>query len=105
MTEHFPKSTETATAWCRPCSRMTEHRIDGGRVGPCLDPKHPLRSKRLDEIMPDYEGVCPCGRKFYIDSARYAVIHEMPTCQEFDKREPDEYLRYVRQTLTGIVDN
>jgi hypothetical protein len=43
MTEHFPKSTETATAWCRPCNRMTEHRIDGGRVGPCLDPKHPLR--------------------------------------------------------------
>jgi len=43
VTEHFPKSTETATAWCRPCNRMTEHRIDGGRVGPCLDEKHPKR--------------------------------------------------------------
>jgi len=41
MTEHFPKSTLTATAWCQRCRRSTEHRIDDGRVGPCLDEKHP----------------------------------------------------------------
>jgi hypothetical protein len=46
MTEHFPKSTETATAWCRPCNRMTEHCIDAGRVGPCLDPKHPASAPK-----------------------------------------------------------
>jgi hypothetical protein len=41
MTEHFPKSTLTATAWCLKCHRNTEHRIDDGRVGPCLDENHP----------------------------------------------------------------
>lgn len=41
MAEHFPKSTETATGWCRQCNRNTEHRVDGGRLGPCIDPKHP----------------------------------------------------------------
>jgi hypothetical protein len=42
MTEHFPKSTLTATAWCLKCHRNTEHRIDDGRVGPCLDENHPV---------------------------------------------------------------
>jgi hypothetical protein len=41
MSEHFPKSTLTATAWCLKCHRATEHRIDDGRKGPCLDPNHP----------------------------------------------------------------
>jgi hypothetical protein len=41
VSEHFPKSTLTATAWCLKCNRNTEHRIDDGRVGPCLDEAHP----------------------------------------------------------------
>jgi hypothetical protein len=41
VTEHFPKSTLTATAWCAKCSRSTEHQIDDGRVGRCLDAAHP----------------------------------------------------------------
>jgi hypothetical protein len=41
MTEHFTRNTETATAWCAKCGRSTEHRIDDGRVGPCVDEKHP----------------------------------------------------------------
>ena len=41
MPEHFTRNTLTATAWCAKCARSTEHRIDDGRVGPCLDPNHP----------------------------------------------------------------
>lgn len=45
MSEHFPKSTETATGWCKKCQRNTEHRVDGGRLGPCIDPNHPKPKK------------------------------------------------------------
>lgn len=41
MGEHYTRSTEAATAWCTRCNRNTEHRVDGGRKGPCLDPNHP----------------------------------------------------------------
>jgi hypothetical protein len=41
VAEHFPKSTLTATAWCLKCNRSTEHQIDDGRVGRCLDEAHP----------------------------------------------------------------
>jgi hypothetical protein len=39
--EHFTRNTLTATAWCLKCHRNTEHRIDDGRKGPCIDPDHP----------------------------------------------------------------
>lgn len=42
MTEHYTRRTETATAWCARCKRNTTHRVDGGRLGPCLDPQHPI---------------------------------------------------------------
>jgi hypothetical protein len=41
MAEHYTRNTLTATAWCNKCGRHTEHRIDDGRRGPCLDPNHP----------------------------------------------------------------
>lgn len=59
----------------------------------------------LSEIYPDYEGVCPCGKKFYVDSQRYCVIHEMPMCKQFEALEPDKYLRWVRRMQTTITDN
>jgi hypothetical protein len=46
MTEHFPKSTISATGWCRKCNRNTEHQVDDGRLGRCLDPEHPAPSSR-----------------------------------------------------------
>jgi hypothetical protein len=42
MPEHYTRNTLTATAWCLKCRRNTEHRVDGGRRGPCLDPNHPV---------------------------------------------------------------
>jgi hypothetical protein len=41
MAEHYTRNTLTATAWCAKCHRNTEHRVDDGRRGPCLDPDHP----------------------------------------------------------------
>jgi hypothetical protein len=58
-----------------------------------------------DEFRPDLEGVCPCGKKFYVVSERFAVMHDLPACERFHTLEPNEYLRYVRQATTGITDN
>lgn len=37
MSEHFTKSTVSAEFYCSKCRRMTQHRIHGGRKGPCLE--------------------------------------------------------------------
>lgn len=37
MTQHFTKLTVSAAFWCGKCEKQTQHRIDGGRKGPCLD--------------------------------------------------------------------
>jgi hypothetical protein len=36
MPEHFTRNTLECTAYCRKCSAFTQHRVDGGRRGPCL---------------------------------------------------------------------
>jgi len=37
VSEHFTKNTLGCTAWCKRCSAMTQHRVDSGRRGPCLE--------------------------------------------------------------------
>lgn len=37
MSEHFPRSTVSASFWCGKCQKFTQHRIDDRRKGPCLD--------------------------------------------------------------------
>lgn len=37
MTQHFTRSTVSASFHCGKCGRFTQHRIDSGRKGPCLD--------------------------------------------------------------------
>jgi hypothetical protein len=54
---------------------------------------------------PDFKGVCVCGRKFFIDTRNFAVGHELPMCEKFRVLEPDKFLRYVRETTTGVTDN
>lgn len=45
MSEHYTKNTVSATAWCAKCGKPTEHRVDSGRLGPCLRClRAPLRS-------------------------------------------------------------
>lgn len=58
MGEHYPRGQKEAEAWCPRCRRHTMHRVDhpvppdpgkgsrkyatgGGRLGPCIDEKHP----------------------------------------------------------------
>jgi hypothetical protein len=37
MSEHYTKSTMQVSVWCNPCGKMTMHRVDDGRRGPCLE--------------------------------------------------------------------
>jgi ribosomal protein L44E len=37
MPEHYTKNTLESTAYCKVCKRGTQHRVDSGRRGPCLD--------------------------------------------------------------------
>jgi hypothetical protein len=35
----------SAVFWCDVCYRDTEHRVDDGRRGPCLNPEHGKRAE------------------------------------------------------------
>jgi hypothetical protein len=37
MGEHYTRNAFECTAWCNRCRRDTQHRVDGGRRGPCLE--------------------------------------------------------------------
>ena len=37
MTEHFTRSTVSAAFYCGKCKKVTQHRIDDRRKGPCLE--------------------------------------------------------------------
>jgi len=37
MTQHFTRLTVSAAFHCGKCGRATQHRIDNGRKGPCLE--------------------------------------------------------------------
>ena len=43
MPEHYTKNTLECTAWCAKCQKLTQHRVDGGRRGPCIDPDHSVQ--------------------------------------------------------------
>jgi ribosomal protein L44E len=46
MAEHHTRNTLEVTKYCPQCQQNTQHRVDGGREGPCIDPQHgdPLRT-------------------------------------------------------------
>lgn len=35
--KHYTKNTVSVTRWCGRCCANTPHRVDGGRMGPCLN--------------------------------------------------------------------
>ena len=43
MTIHYTKNTLEVTAWCPQCHRDTQHRVDEGRQGPCIDADHKVQ--------------------------------------------------------------
>lgn len=49
MPHHFQKNTMSASFWCNLCGKDTEHRIDDGRRGPCLNPGHGKRVEKTPE--------------------------------------------------------
>lgn len=58
--EHYTRNTESVTAWCPRCQRMTEHRVDhsptGGRLGPCLEHRIPIKKKNPKKPEPPKSG-------------------------------------------------
>lgn len=46
MPHHFTKATVSASFYCNSCGKDTEHRIDDGRRGPCLNPEHRKREEK-----------------------------------------------------------
>jgi hypothetical protein len=46
MSEHYPKATVQVSVWCNPCGKMTMHRVDAGRRGPCLQCLEKLGQKQ-----------------------------------------------------------
>src|SRR3954453_1253657 len=62
---HLSKSTVSATYNCRKCGRITPHRIDGGRKGPCMvcNPSVALKSKPVrQEPESDWPLACHCRK-------------------------------------------
>lgn len=51
MPEHYTKNTLEATVWCNKCNRMTQHRVDGGRRGPCLEHEAPMYNRKQEKEM------------------------------------------------------
>jgi hypothetical protein len=36
VAEHYTRNTLGCTVWCKKCDGFTQHRVEGGRRGPCL---------------------------------------------------------------------
>jgi ribosomal protein L44E len=54
--EHFTKNTKQVSHWCKKCHKYTMHRVDQGRLGPCLEHaasglsgEQERRQKKLEE--------------------------------------------------------
>lgn len=52
---HYTKNTVSAKFWCNSCYKETEHRIDDGRRGPCMNPEHGRQSRLIDTSPPAAE--------------------------------------------------
>jgi hypothetical protein len=37
VSHHFTKDTTEAYEWCKPCNRLTKHRVYDGRLAHCLE--------------------------------------------------------------------
>jgi hypothetical protein len=46
MPEHYTRNTISVWLWCDKCRSLTEHRVDDGRRGPCLEHSAPTQEKR-----------------------------------------------------------
>ncbi len=58
MTQHFTRSTVSAAFHCAKCGKVTQHRIDDTRKGPCLEciAKYDA-AKALKPLEPEQRGL------------------------------------------------
>ena len=49
--QHFTRDTTQVKAYCRVCGRLTMHRVDDRRLGPCLEHAAPAMSKRQERLL------------------------------------------------------
>ena len=50
MGEHYTRNTESVTLYCKICKQFTQHRVDGGRRGPCLNPHAPSKAQIIAAV-------------------------------------------------------
>lgn len=50
MPEHFTRNTISAAFWCNKCQKVTQHRIDDRRKGPCLECIGKLEEKHAAQL-------------------------------------------------------
>lgn len=46
MSEHYPKHFDEAVAFCKPCGRVTRHRVSAGRLAHCLEHQAPYETQQ-----------------------------------------------------------
>ncbi len=49
MSEHYTRNTLECTAYCGRCQKNTQHRVDAGRQGPCLDCIQRIEKRAAEE--------------------------------------------------------
>jgi hypothetical protein len=64
VTQRFTRSTVSAAHWCGKCGKSTQHRIDGVRLGPCLE-----CIERLDKQHAEAPKVEPAQQKHLWEDA------------------------------------
>ena len=64
---------------------------------------HSVTAEKTQVVM-----VCPCGGKAIVTSDERgepaSLLHSMPMCEEYEKLEPDEYMRWLRGKREGRFD-
>jgi len=53
MTQHFTRNTVSAAFYCGKCGKVTQHRIDGVRKGPCIECMEKLEKQHAEKKEPE----------------------------------------------------
>ena len=63
--QHFTRNTVEASEWCRKCGKRTMHRIDGVKLGPCLDCIAKLETEHAKPKQPEtvHENLFDTGKE------------------------------------------
>lgn len=62
-----------------------------------------MPNARFVDFSPDLQGICPCGKKFFVDSEVCAVAHELPFCRDFMDLSPTDYLKFLNDRISKFM--